>query len=204
MAITQTRMLALIHAGETFRDQILSSNKMVRTLIQSLPPNATQAQTLQVLQDIQQYFAMMSISPEALNTLATEKAHFRANARRNERHAAHARRKRGASDTFTPARSTAPTTISPSVPPDLHKYFNIKPELEPQVVHKPTGIVAYQQWNDADVLIDHKIKINKIHADMNMKEPYNSDAIFDESVPLDPDHYQFLGLPRPETDDSIF
>jgi hypothetical protein len=204
MAITQTRMLALIHAGETFRDQILSSNKFVRTLIQSLPPNATQAQTLQTLQDIQQYFAMMSISPEALNTLATEKAHFRANARRNERHAAHARRKRGASDTFTSARSTAPDTISPSVPPDLHKYFNIKPDLEPQVVHKPTGIVAMQQWNEADVLIDQKIKINKIHADMNMKEPYNSDAIFDESIPLDPDHYQFLGLERPESDDSIF
>ena len=202
MAITQTRMLALIHAGETFRDQILSSNKFVRTLIQSLPSDATQAQTLQTLQDIQQYFAMMSISPEALNTLATEKAHFRANARRNERHAAHARRKRGASDTFTSARSTAPDTISPSVPPDLHQYFNIKPDLQPQTVHKPTGIVAQQQWTAADILIDQKIKINKLYRDTNQPEPYPDFA--DETVPLTPDHLRALNLPVPESDDSLF
>lgn len=202
MAITQTRMLALIHAGETFRDQILSSNKFVRTLIQSLPPNASQSETLQVLQDIQQYFAMMSISPEALNTLATEKAHFRANARRNERHAAHARRKRGASDTFTSARSTAPDTISPSVPENLSQYFNIKPDLAPQVVHKPTGIVAQQQWTAADVLIDQKIKINKLYRETNQPEPYPDFA--DETVPLTPDHLRALGLPVPESDDSLF
>ena len=202
MAITQTRMLALIHAGETFRDQILSSNKFVRTLIQSLPPNASQSETLQVLQDIQQYFAMLSISPEALNTLATEKAHFRANARRNERHAAHARRKRGASDTFTPSRSTAPDTISPSVPENLSQYFNIKPDLQPQVVHKPTGIVAQQQWTAADVLIDQKIKINKLYRDTNQPEPYPDFA--DETVPLTPDHLRALGLPVPESDDSLF
>ena len=202
MAITQTRMLALIHAGETFRDQILSSNKFVRTLIQSLPSDATQSQTLQVLQDIQQYFAMMSISPEALNTLATEKAHFRANARRNERHAAHARRKRGASDTFTSARSTAPDTISPSVPENLSQYFNIKPDLQPQVVHKPTGIVAQQQWTAADVLIDQKIKINKLYRETNQPEPYPDFA--DETVPLTPDHLRALGLPVPESDDSLF
>jgi hypothetical protein len=201
MAITQTRMLALIHAGETFRDQILSSNKFVRTLIQSLPANATQAQTLQTLQDIQQYFAMMSISPEALETLATEKAHFRANARRNERHAAHARRKRGASDAYTSTRSTAPDTISPAVPAALHQYFNIKPELQPEP-RKATGIVGMQQWTAADVLIDQKIKINKLYRDTNQPEPYPDFA--DETVPLHPDHLRALGLPTPESDDSLF
>lgn len=202
MAITQTRMLALIHAGETFRDQILSSNKFVRTLIQSLPPNTSQSETLQVLQDIQQYFAMMSISPEALNTLATEKAHFRANARRNERHAAHARRKRGASDAYASSRSTAPDTISPSVPENLSQYFNIKPDLAPQTVHKPTGIVAQQQWTAADILIDQKIQINKLYRDTNQSEPYPDFA--DETVPLTPDHLRALGLPVPESDDSLF
>lgn len=208
MAITQDRMMALITAARQCKDCALIFQRFISSEIKHLPASPTLDEALSLIRAIQTLALTNNIPMEAGEIIAREEEHFRLMATRNKRSAAYARRRRGTDGTSTLnianpeilglKSPTAPLTL------DRFKHTDLQSIVQPHPSHPNQTQPQPAVWTAADDLIQNKLKINKIHADMNMKEPYTSDSIFDESIPLDPDHYQFLGLERPATDDSLF
>jgi hypothetical protein len=207
MAITQDRMMALITAARQCKDCALIFQRFISAEIKHLPSNPTLDEALSLVRAIQTLSLTNNIPMEAGEIIAREEEHFRLMATRNKRSAAYARRKRGTPDGALNIANpeimglkspTAPLTLDRFKHADLQSIVQPHPSHPNQTQHQPAV------WTSADDLIQNKLKINKIHADMNMKEPYDGVAIYDETIPLNPDHYQFLGLPRPEADDSLF
>lgn len=207
MAITQDRMIALISAARQCKDCALLFQRFVTSEIKHLPANPTLDEALSLIRAIQTLSLTNNIPMEAGEIIAREEEHFRLMATRNKRSAAYARRRRGTPDNSLNLANpeilglkspTAPLTL------DRFKHADLKSIVQPHPSHPNQTQPQPSAWTADDTLIQQKAQINKIHADMNMKEPYNPDALYDPAIPLDPDHYQFLGLERPESDDSLF
>ena len=207
MAITQDRMMALITAARQCKDCALIFQRFITAEIKHLPASPTLDEALSLIRAIQTLSLTNNIPMEAGEIIAREEEHFRLMATRNKRSAAYARRRRGTPDGALNIANpeimglkspTAPLTLDRFKHADLQSIVQPHPSHPNQTQHQPAA------WTAEDTLIQHKAKINSIHAEMKMKEPYSADDLYDPTVPLDPDHYQFLGLSRPETDDSIF
>jgi hypothetical protein len=197
MPITQNRMLALIEVADAFKDKVLECEKVLSEIFRDLPPNPTLAECLKTLESIQLYRKHLTLSAPHLDTLAVERAHFTANATRNIRHANRAKRKRGAEPTQN--RSTAPDTIR-KAPKPFKTIFQKWEGLE-EPMFKPFGAVTTDLPKTNDTLIRQKIKLNEMHKNLNMKEPYPD--VHNDDEPLQPEHRRFLGLPV-EDDEGPF
>ena len=208
MAITQDRMMALITAARQCKDCALLFQRFITAEIKHLPANPTLDEALSLIRAIQTLALTNNIPMEAGEVIAREEEHFRLMATRNKRSAAYARRKRGTDGTSALnianpeilglKSPTAPLTLDRFKHTDLQSIIQPHPSHPNQTQHQPAA------WTSEDTIIQQKAKINEIHAGMKMKEPYSADALYDHTFPLDPDHYQFLGLPRPESDDPLF
>lgn len=211
MAITQTRMLALIKIADDFKSQLLSTNRAVLDLIHDLPRNPTPEELLETIQSIQHFHLQLSLSPQALEILATERAHFKLNKQRNTRQMIRARRKRGMDLDYAPPRNTAPDAIK--VKESNYSAFYDKPEQK-----LFTGAAAqynsvkplseedlnkqFEALGTTSELIEHKIKINADWTALGQPAPF-PDIYGPE--PLTMDHKIHLGIYNPnEEDDSIF
>ena len=206
MAITQDRMISLITAARQCKDCALIYQRFITTEIKHLPAKPTLDEALSLIRAIQSLALTNSIPMEAGEILAREEEHFRLMATRNKRSAAYARKRR-ASPSSTPSASpelqgrkspSAPLTLDRFRHADLQTVVQPHPSHPNQTQHQPAA------WTETDRLVQNKIKINQLHADLKMKEPYSPDDIWDDSIPLDPDHYEFLGLQRPAEHDSLF
>lgn len=210
MAITQTRMLALIKIADDFKTQLLSTNRTVLDIIRALPIQPSPEELLSTIQSIQHLHLQLTINPQALEILSTERAHFKLNQRRNTRQMLRARKKRGLDLDNAPPRNTAPHAIT--VKESNYSTFFDKPDQK-----LFTGAVA--QYNtvkplsDADLsaqlasigidmkVVEQKIAMNAQHKEWNMAIPYPDP--YDDSIPLSDDHKRHLGLPV-DDDDSPF
>lgn len=214
MAITQTRMLALIKIADEFKDQLLFTNRTIASIFSDLPANPSPADLLSAIQSFQSIAQSITLNANALEILATEKAHFKLNATRNARHAARARQKRGSDS--RPA-NTAPDMLGRHVPDGYGQFFQKStagaiPVPQSQRARFTGATAVYNQVtpiSDAELakihdeeLANQKIKLNKLAEASNMPEPYPDWA--DSSVPLSDDHKRALGLPVAEDDDSLF
>lgn len=213
MAISQTRMLALIKIADDFKSQLLFFNRTISSAIRDLPPSPTPADLLSTIQQIQNINNSLTLSPIALETLATEKAHFKQNAARNARMALKARLKRGQDLEHVAPRSTAPDAISLRAPKDFETFFDKStktalPRQAPTTQIYSGAAAPYSQiapLPDDQLpdlnLANHKIEINNFCKKRNAPEPYPDP--YDDSIPLTLDHKIHLGLPIDE-DDSLF
>lgn len=227
MAITQNRMLSLIHIADEFKSTLFYTQQFIQDTIKELPKNPSNSDLLSALQSIQQYSAAISFSPAAIENLANEKAHFKLNARRNERSAHSQRRKRGTDESATPARSTAPRSINPQVPDQFASYLApyrgiaLRGDLTPTPASpKLYGAAAAsyaaanaspQPMSDAELskyvnleLSSQKAEINAFCTSHNMPIPYPD--IYDDETPLTDDHKLHFGQAPlgASSDDSIF
>lgn len=174
MPITQNRMIALLAAAQAARTSLKNAANFTRELSSSITPETPAPDLLSALQAIQSYMALLSLSPEHLETIATEQAHFKLNAARNTRHAARARKKRAKHSPHAPAALPSSPSIDPYLQPapmsdaDLSSHINIE-------------------------LCLHKKKINELYAELGQPAPYPD--IYDDSQALAPDHALHLGLP---------
>lgn len=214
MAITQTRMLALIKAADDFREKLLFAEKFIQQTFAEIPRNPTLDEALSAIHTVQHFLAQLAISPQHLDTIATERAHFTANASRNARHALRARIKRNQSDSFNPARSTAPDNIGAKTARtfDQHlkpkgatlRFHDIPAEFtQTQKPVEPPKVLSDKQlaqYGDMD-LAGHKLEINKFYESLKQPAPYPD--YYDDSIPLAPEHKRHLQIPVDE-DDSLF
>lgn len=217
MAITQTRMLALIKIADDFKDQLLFLNRTISSAIRDLPPAPTSEELLATIQMIQNINNGASLNGNALEILATEKAHFKQNATRNARLAAKARMKRGLEPDHFGPRNTAPASIARQVPADYSTFFQKStaaaiPTPAPRTEIYSGAAMAYSkvrilsdeelaQYTDME-LAGHKIEINKFYESVKSPAPYPD--VYDDSIPLSADHKRHLGLPVEDDDDSPF
>lgn len=206
MAITQSRMLALIKIADDFKSQLLTTNRAVLDLIRSLPVQPTPDELLEAIQSIQHFHLQLSINPQALEILSTERAHFKLNQQRNTRQMIRARRKRGLDLDYAPPRNTAPQAIT--VKESNYDQFFDKPASK-----RFNGATA--QYSEIKVLSDeelaqltdmelagHKQTINAFCASHNAPPAYPDP--YDDNVPLAPEHKRHLNLPVDDEDDSLF
>jgi len=223
MAITQTRMLALIKIADDFKDQLLFINRTISSTIREIPPAPTFDDLLSAIQALQNINNSITINPNAMEILATEKAHFKQNATRNSRMAMKARLRRATGDDkdscleLASPRNTAPASISRHVPAGYEAFFEkstagaINPA--PQQTQHYTGaaapfskveILSDEQLSDfTDIkLASQKVEINKFCESKKMP-PYYAD-VYDDTVPLADDHKRYLGLPVESDDSSLF
>jgi len=207
-------MLALIKIADAFKDQLLFQTRLISSTIRDLPPNPAPADLLAAIQTLQHLANATTLDPNALELLATEKAHFKLNATRNNRLAAKARIRRG-QDADQLGR-TAPASIQRHVTAGYDEFFQKStagaiPKTE---ISKPPFTGAAAAYNTTRLLSDEelakhtnielaeqKIEINKFHTDMNMPEPYPD--VYDDSIPLSDDHKRHLGIPTPPSS-SLF
>lgn len=213
MAITQTRMLALIKIAEDFKNNILTTNRLISSAIRDLPPSPTPADLLSTIQHIQNINNSLSFDPHALQTLADEKAHFKQNAARNTRMALKARLKRSDSTELHNPQTTAPLAIGAKIPHNFDHIFktsteNAMPKPAPTTKIYPGAAAPYSQivlLPDDQLpdlnLANHKIEINNFCKKRNSPEPYPDP--YDDSIPLTLDHKIHLNLPT-DNDDSLF
>lgn len=108
MAITQQRMISLIECANKLKSTVLHAQRFVQQTCATNPPN-------QALHLIQTYMAQLNMPLDMIDNLAHETAHFALHQRRNMRMAAQQRTKRGQSDQYNPARTTAPLTIKKQI-----------------------------------------------------------------------------------------
>lgn len=193
MPISQSRMLSLIQTADSFKAELFLLTSTISSTIQELPPAPTLAQTLECIQTIQTAIASSRLDPKALDNLASERAHFRANASRNTRMALKAKIKRGQNLEEIPSRTTAPLQINAKISP-LTKHLQAKPLPAPPTLLPDSELPDF-------VLANHKIEINKFYSDRNCAEPYPDP--YDDSTPLSLDHKIHLNL-EPDGDGGIF
>lgn len=160
MAITQTRMLTLLAISERLKNFLSLSQSQTSFIISSLSPDPSREELLSAIQSIQTLNASISIPSADIETLAIERAHFKANANRNERLARKARQRRGVPPN-SPS-STAPTTLSPA---PLHLS---------QPSPSPLSLSA------------RKLSLNQTYEQFDMPPPYADP--YDNSEPLLPEH----------------
>lgn len=192
MPITQSRMIRLIRTADLFKDHILSAQHFVTEICRELPPAPTHEELLTAIQTIQLYFAQLSFPPAEIDNLSAERAHFAANATKNNRQTLRAQNKR-------PARqhnSTAPETMQKP----LNAAQAIARELPPP---KPSPILAVARIativEEQKTLSQHKLDYNAIAQRFKMPKPYADP--YDDTTPLLPEH----GGPAPDGDeDSVF
>lgn len=225
MAITQTRMLALIKIADDFKDQLLFFNRTISSAIRDLPPAPTFDELLATIQSVQNICNTMSINPNALEILATEKAHFKQNATRNSRMAMKARLKRSGGDDRSleaiPPRHTAPASIARHIPAGYETFFqkstasaiHTTPQQQTEIY---SGVAApYSKIGKVEILSDeqlnkltdmklaaHKQEINAFCASHKMPPAYPDP--YDDSIPLANEHKRHLGLPVDDDDASPF
>lgn len=203
MAITQSRMLALISIAEDFKTQLISTNRTALDLINQLSSQPTREELLSTIHALQYLHTNITISPSALETLLTERAHFKLNSQRNTRQMLRARQKRGQDLERPTPKQTAPQSMT------------LKKSNADTFYDKPaqtyTGAAA--QYNKVQVLTDAqlaatgydeqltniKIEANREAAKFNMLAPYPDPYNNDE--PLRPEDAHRHGLP---IDDSLF
>jgi hypothetical protein len=160
MAITQSRMIELIRIADALTTTILFHKEQIYSIITALPQDLPRDDLISAVRSIQTLTHSLSISPSHLNTLAAERAHFKLNARRNDRIAKKARQRRGVALDAISATAPQSLTSKPTPQPDL-----------PAIVHS---------------LSSRKIEINKIHKKFNMPEPYSNPH--NDTEPLLPEH----------------
>ncbi len=215
MAITQSRMLALIKIADDFKDQLLFFNRIISSTITDLPRNPSHEELLAAIQTIQNINNGASINGNALEILAIEKAHFKQNATRNARLAAKARMKRGLDPDLSAPRSTAPASIARQVTSDYQEFFQKStsaairsPAPRTQIYtgaatpYRKVQVLSDEQlaqYMDLE-LAENKMKINKFCESVKMPAPYPDPL--DDSVPLSDDHKRHLGLPIDDDDAS--
>lgn len=158
MAISQTRMIALLTIAETFKNELLTRQRAIADILSDIPLNAPRESLLRAAQLIQTYNSELSLPPAALDTLATERAHFKLHATRNERLARKARLRRGA--TLDATSTTSPPTIG------QHS--------------RPSPLPTISD------LAAQKLSYNAQYARFNMPAPYADP--YNESEPLLPEH----------------
>lgn len=204
MAISQARMLALINIADDFKSQLLSTNRAALDILKELPINPSPEELLSSLQAIQYLHTHVTLNPNAIETLANERAHFKLNSQRNTRQMLRARQKRGQNLEQPTPKQTAPLAIA--VKKRNEESFYDKPQ-------KFTGAAApyskvqvlsdeqLAQYMDIE-LAENKIKINKFCESVKMPAPYPDP--YDDSIPLLPEHKRHLGLPVDDDDASPF
>ena len=177
MAITQTRMIALLTIAETFKNELLARQRGIADILSEIPPDAPRESLLRAAQLIQTYNSELSLPPAALDTLATERAHFKLHASRNDRLARKARQRRG-SPIDAPS-ATAPERLLTKASSPFTRTFT-----------PPTSTLAAQ-----------KLSYNAQYARYNMPAPYLDP--YNDAEPLLPEHG---GTPESESapDDSLF
>lgn len=203
MAITQSRMLALINIADDFKTQLISTNKTALDLINQLSPQPSREELLTTIHALQYLHTHITISPTALETLITERAHFKLNSQRNTRQMLRARQKRGLDLERPTPKQTAPQSMT------------LKKSNADSFYDKPaqTYSGAAAQYNKVQVLSDEqlaatgydeqitsiKIEANREAVKYNMKEPYPDPYNNDEPLRAEDAHRHGL-----ETDDSLF
>ena len=203
MAITQSRMLALITIADDFKTQLISTNRTALDLIAQLPPQPSREDLLSTIHALQYLHTQITINPSALETLLTERAHFKLNSQRNTRQMLRARQKRGQDLERPTPKQTAPQSMT------------LKKSNADSFYGKPaqTYSGAAAQYNKVQPLSDAelaatgydeqltsiKIEANREAAKYNMKEPYPDPYNNDEL--LHPEDARRHGL---EIDDSLF
>jgi len=199
MAITQSRMLALIQIAEDFKSQLLSTNRTALDIIRDLPPNSSSAELLSTIQALQHLHLSLTISPQALEILSTERAHFKLNSQRNTRQMLRARRKRGQDLDHAPNRNTAPHTLTSQGKDNYSAFFDKAPTSQiftgAAAPYSKIKLLSEEELNSfTDMkLAQHKIDINNFYKSVNAAEPYAD--VYDDSIPLTSDHKRHLGLP---------
>lgn len=178
MAIAQTRLIALIGIAEAFKAALLERQRGIEAIIAELPAGPSVGDALRALQLIQQLNNDLSFSPAHLETLLTEKAHFKLHAGRNARLAKKARQRRGSGPGAGPS-ATAPQVIGAG---QTTAYYAQTPqaargEAEPASPAAPS-------------LSALKLTINAHHKAFRMSAPYADP--YDDSEPLRPGHARAL------------
>lgn len=163
MPIKQERMLTLLEAADAFSNTLRAATTFINETAATITPDSDRATLLQALHNIQQYFALSSIPHRLIEAIAQEKAHFKLNRARNERHARRSKLKRQGFEQKPLPNVPTPRESQPIALSDLE--------------------LARQGHNAA--LTSQKIAINQLHKDHNMPEPYAD--VYDDS-PLLPDH----------------
>jgi hypothetical protein len=208
MAITQTRMIALIRIADNLKNQLLTLQSALSDTYTTLPPNPTTSDFLYALQTIQNIKNSISIPPADLETLADERAHFKLHASRNDRLAKRARQRRTGEPST--ASLTAPDKITSRPGPfALSTAISPRPAKNPQQLTGAARPYSTIRPLSADELSTHinmdlvaqKLAINAQHARYNMPEPYADP--YNDAEPLLPEHG---GTPETESapDDSLF
>jgi hypothetical protein len=178
MAITQTRMIALLTIAETFKNELLARQRGIADILSEVPPDAPRESLLRAAQLIQTYNSELSLPPAALDTLATERAHFKLHASRNDRLARKARQRRG-SPIDAPS-TTAPDKITPR--------SSIFPPKGGGTIITPASALAAQ-----------KLSYNAQYARYNMPAPYLDP--YNDAEGLLPEHG---GTPESDPDNELF
>jgi|688.fasta_scaffold23911_26 hypothetical protein len=227
MAISQTRMLALLKISSDFKDLLLSTHRNISDAIRALPPQPTPDELLSTIQTIQAITNLITINPQALEILANENAHFKLNAQRNTRQMLRNRAKRHATPTpykllpgeappaeyLTPGK-TAPAAIGTKTPEGFSQYFDKSTVLavpKDPIPATPTHYGAAARYNktlsDRQLsqhmnieLADQKHAINQAWTALGQPAPFPD--LYNDDEPLSLDHKIHLGLPT--DDEGVF
>lgn len=182
MPIKQERMLTLLEAADAFSTTLRAASTFINETASTITPDSDRETLFQAIHNIQQYFALATIPHRFIEAIAEEKAHFKLNRTRNERHARRSKLKRAG--------------LKPvSLPSPSHKSA-----VEPITLSD----MDLAKLGHDSTLTTHKLKINADHAAMNLPEPYLDP--YDNSTPLTLEHQIGLGLIAPAdlSDDSLF
>ena len=219
MAISQTRMLALLKISSDFKDLLLSTHRNISDTIRALPPRPTPDELLSAIQAIQSITNLITINPQALEILANENAHFKLNAQRNMRQMLRTRAKRNPTtahshllpgeappaEYLTPGK-TAPTSIGTKTPEGFSQYFDKSTVLavpKDPTPATPTHYGAAARHNkplsDRQLaqhmnieLADQKHAINQAWTALGQPAPFPD--LYNDDEPLALDHKIHLGL----------
>lgn len=225
MAISQTRMLALLKISSDFKDQLLFTHRQINSALRALPLSPSPDDLLSTIQQIQTINNSLTINPQALEILANENAHFKQNAQRNLRQMLRTRAKRhgtpanykllpgesAPAEFLTPGK-TAPESIAPKTPEDFSQFFNKSTMIATQPLNTAPipastnfGAAAKHNKNLSDrqlaqhmniALADQKHAINLAWESLGQPKPYPD--LYNDDEPLALDHKIHLGLPIDE------
>lgn len=178
MPISQSRMLNLIKAIDAYASTHHTLTKFIADTATAIPPQPSADILLTALQNIQQFAALSAVPQHLLTIVAEEKAHFKLNAARNERHARRSKLKRqGLRPAQLPAQPAPPA----------------------QTEFIPLSDVQLARQGLDIGLAAHKLKINQDWEALGQRAPF-PDIYNDE--PLTLDHKIHLGLAKPEDFDT--
>lgn len=180
MPISQTRMLNLIKAIDSYSSTLHALTRFISNTASAIPPNPPPDMLLSAISNIQQFAALSTVPNDLLTLVAEERAHFKLNAARNERHALRAKKKRLAH--------------SPRSMPQI-------PQQHFAPTSSPLSDIELARLGVDFVLSGQKLEINQFYLEQGLPAPYPDHL--DNSTPLTDDHKRHLGLPV-ESDEDIF